>query len=128
MSDEIKVGNKVLTEDDLKYTVQYNGEIFTLRFPTPYEKAGIEAEIARKLGGYPRSSFPPEHVAMVEATAYVHSLVVPGESPAWFKSAWTCYDDQCIVELFQGYLRFRGKFQERIRGSGPEGGGKGSKP
>lgn len=127
MSEEIKIGNKVLTEDDLKFTIQYNGEVFTLRFPTPYEKAAIESEIARKLGGYPRSSFPAEHVAMVEATAYVNQLLVPEESPAWFKSAWTCYDDQCIVELFQGYLRFRGKFQERIRDGGPEGGGKGSK-
>lgn len=128
MSEEIKIGNQVLTEDDLKFTVTYNGEVFTLRFPTPFEKAAIEAEIARKLGGFTRDSFPPEHLAMVEATAYVNQLVIPEESPSWFKSAWTCYDDQCIVNLFQGYLRFRGKFQARIRGDGPEASGKGREP
>ena len=125
MSEEIKIGNKVLNEDDLKFTVTHNGEVFTMRMPTPFEKAAIEAEIARRLGGYSRDSFPSEHLAMVEATAYVNQLVVAEESPAWFKSAWTCYDDQCIVTLFQGYHRFRGKFQERIRGDGPQASGKG---
>jgi hypothetical protein len=129
MHDEkavIKIGNQVLSEDDLKFTVQYNGEIFTMRFPTPFEKAAIEAEIARKLGGFTRESFPEDHLAMIEATAYVNQLVVPEESPSWFKSAWTCYDDQCIVTLFHGYLRFRGSFQARIRDGRPEGAGKGS--
>jgi len=127
MSEEIKIGKKVLSEDDLKFTVQYNGEIFTLRYPTPFEKAAIEAEIVRKLGGFSRTSFPPEHLAIVEATAYVDQLIVPDESPDWFKSAWTCYDESCIVNLYQGYLRFRGNFQIRIRSSGPEGSGKRSK-
>lgn len=129
MSDEkatVKIGNQVLSEDDLKFTVQYNGEVFTMRFPTPFEKASIEAEIARKLGGFTRESFPADHLAMVEATAYVNQLIIPEESPTWFKSAWTCYDDQCIVNLFHGYLRFRGSFQTRIREGRPEGVGKGS--
>jgi len=127
MSEEIKIGKKVLSEDDLKFTVQYNGEIFTLRYPTPFEKANIEAEIVRKLGGFNRASYPPEHLAVVEATAYVDQLIIPESSPDWFKSAWTCYDEGCIVALYQGYLRFRGKFQQRIRSSGPEDNSKGGK-
>ena len=113
----VKIGKLVLQEDDLRFTVTYNGEVFTLRFPTPFEKAAIEADIARKLGGFSRESFPAEHLGMVEATAYVNQLVIPESSPSWFKSAWTCYDESCIVALFQGYLRFRGEFQTRIRGS-----------
>jgi hypothetical protein len=128
MSEEIKIGKKVLSEDDLKFTVQYNGEIFTLRYPTPFEKAAIEAEIVRRLGGFNRASYPPDHLQMVEATAYVDQLVIPKESPDWFKSAWTCYDESCIAELYRGYLQFRSEFQVRIRGSGPERGSKGSKP
>jgi len=127
MSEEIKIGKKVLSEDDLKFTVQYDGEVFTLRYPTPFEKAAIEAEIVRKLGGFRRASFPEQHLAVVEATAYVDQLIVPEESPDWFKSAWTCYDESCIVNLYQGYLRFRSKFQQRIRSSGPKGSSKGSK-
>lgn len=117
---EIKVGNQVLHEDDLEFTVQYNGEIFTMRLPTPFEKAAIEAEIVRKLGGYGRDSFPPNHLAVVEATAYVDQLVVREKSPAWFKSAWTCYDDMCIETLYRGFLRVRSDFQERFRGDRPE--------
>lgn len=128
MSEEIKIGKKVLSEDDLKFTVQYNGEVFTLRYPTPFEKAAIESEIVRKLGGFSRASFPQDHLAIVEATAYVDQLIVSNESPDWFKSAWTCYDESCIVTLYQGYLRFRGDFQTRIRSSGPESGSKSVKP
>lgn len=127
MSEEIRIGKKVLSEDDLKFTVQYEGEIFTMRYPTPFEKAAIEAEIVRKLGGFSRDSFPPNHLEIIAATAYVDQLIIPDESPEWFKSAWTCYDESCIGALYTGYLRFRGGFQKRIRSSGPESGGKGSK-
>lgn len=113
---EIKVGKKVLTEDDLKFTVMYEGDQFTLRYPTPFEIAVIEADIAKKLGGFPRESFEPDHVANITALAYVNQLVIPEDSPSWFKSAWTCYDDRCIVELYNGYLQFRGRFQDRLRG------------
>ena len=126
MSEEIKVGNLILSEDDLEFTVTYNGELFTMRHPTPFEKAAIEADIARRLGGMPRASYPTDHLAMVEATAYVDQLVIRDpKSPAWFKSAWTCYDDRCVNELYTGYLRFRGKFQERLKEGRSEGSRKG---
>lgn len=119
MSKEIRIGQKVLHEDDLKFSVEYQGEVFRLKYPSPFEKAAIEADIARKLGGMPRTSFSPEHVAMIEAQAYVDYMVVAEESPDWFKSAWTCYDDLCVAELYAGYLRFRGEFSQRIRDGNP---------
>lgn len=113
---EIRVGDQVLSEDDLRFTVEYGGEIFVMRYPTPFEITAIETDIANKLGGNPRSAFPRSHLDMVEAAAYVNQLVIRDESPKWFKSAWTCYDTRCIEELYTGYLRFRGTFQERFRG------------
>lgn len=115
MDNRIRIGSQILTESDLKFTVEYNGEIFTLKYPTPFETAAIEAEISRKLGGFSRETFQPIHIALVEATAYVDNLVVREESPEWFKSAWTCYDEMCIGALYQGYLRFRGTFQARFK-------------
>lgn len=126
--DEIRVGQKVLHEDDLKFPITYNGEVFVLKYPSPFEKAAIEADISRKLGGYARNTFPTEHLYIVEATAYVDNLVVREESPDWFKSAWTCYDEACIGALYTGYLRFRGDFQSRIKEGGLEDAGKGRKP
>ena len=123
--DEVRIGQVVLSEDDLKFSVEYKGETFVLLYPSTFGKAAIEADISRKLGGYARNTFPADHLALVEATAYVDALVVREESPSWFKSACTCYDDACVTALFQGYLRFRVEFQERIRGHGPEGGGEG---
>jgi len=113
--EDIRIGQKVLHEDDLKFPVTYNGEIFVLKYPSPFEKAAIETDISRKLGGFARDTFPNDHLYMVEATAYVDNLVVREESPDWFKSAWICYDEACIGALYTGYLRFRGDFQTRIR-------------
>ena len=124
MSKDVQIGRNILTEDDLKFTVTYEGEVFTLRYPTPFEVSQIEADIVRRLGGYPRSSFAQEHLAMIEATAYANELVIRDESPAWFKSAWTCYDPDCIKELFRGYLAFSGEFQDRLRNNGFENGSK----
>ena len=122
---EIKVGKQVLREDELTFPVEYEGEIFTLKYPSPFEKSAIEVDIANRLGGFPRNSFTSDHVLMVTATAYVHNIIVREKSPDWFTSAWTCYDENCIGTLYQGYLEFRNKFPKRIRADGLERDSKG---
>jgi len=116
----IQIGKKVFQESDLEFTVDYEGEVFTMKHPAPYQVAIIEAEIARRLGGFTRASFPPNHLNNIEATAYANELVITEKSPNWWKGAWSCYDEVLIARLFEGYLQFRIKLQERIRGDGPE--------
>ena len=113
-SNDIRIGQQVLHEDDLEIPITYKGEIFTLKYPTPFERAAIESDISRRLGGAARNSFPADHLALVEACAYVDGLLIPDKSPKWFKSAWTCYDETCIGVLYRGYLQFRNTFQERF--------------
>jgi hypothetical protein len=119
----IKLGQMLLNDEDLKIRVQYNGEMFTMRYPTPLEKAQIESDIARTLGGMPRSAFPEEHLFLVEATAYVNRLVVVEECPDWFKSAWTCYDERLTATLYGEYLTFRNSFRNRVAEGGLPGAG-----
>ena len=119
--EAFNIGKKVFSESDLEFVVDVDGEQFTLKHPAPWQKAGIETEIARRLGGFSRDSFSPEHVGIIEATTYVDALVVRDKSPNWRKGAWSCYDEKLIVKLFDGYYRFRGEFQERIRGDGSQG-------
>lgn len=115
----IKIGQKVLRESDLEFPVEYDGEVFTLRHPAPYQKALIESEIARRLGGFSRDAYPNEHLALIEATTYVDALVVRDKSPSWWKGAWTCYDEDLIYTLYRGYYQFRGDLQEKLRRDGP---------
>ncbi len=112
----LKIGKQILHEDDMEFTVTYKNEVFTLRLPDPLMKAQIESEIARRLGGSPRNSFPEDHLIMLEATTYVNNLVIPEKSPDWFKSAWNCMDDNLIGTLYQEYLTFRKTFRERLQG------------
>jgi len=73
--EEIKVGNQTLREDDLEIKVEYQGEMFIMAYPNQWTKAEIERLIALKLGGMPRNSYTPEHVANIEAFTYVNELV-----------------------------------------------------
>ncbi len=121
-----QIGKQVLTEDDLKFPVEYKGEVFTLWYPNPQQRSIIETEITRRLGGVPREACSMEMVGLTTACAYVDNLMVPNESPTWFTSAWTCYDEELIATLYAGYLTFRDKIQTKIRDGeferGSEGG------
>lgn len=117
----VQIGKMLLNPEELKIKVTYNGEIFVLHYPNPMEKAQIETEIARTLNGLPRSSYPNEHLYLVEATAYVNNLLIPEESPSWFKSAWTCYDEVLLATLYGEYVRFRDRFRERFADNGLQG-------
>ena len=120
-----QLGKTVLTESDLRIQVPYKGEVFTLKYPTPVERTMIENEIARRLGGFPRASFSPDHLALVEACATIDILMVEGECPDWFVTPWECVDDVLIGEIFQGYFTFRDKLRERLRPGGLEDSSKG---
>lgn len=122
---KVRIGKSVLTEDDLEFSVEYGGETFTLAYPNHFERAQIEAEIARKLQGLPRSSFPADHVTFVQAAVYVHALLVPEKSPEWVREAnsiWESYDEELVYALYRGYLQFHRDLRERVK-SGDSGGG-----
>ena len=112
---KIRLGRQILTETDLEFTVEVRGEVFTLRYPTPAQRNMIEAEIARRLGGQPRSAFSPEYLTTMEAFVYVDYLLVTEKSPDWLKNVWECVDEELIGKLYTGYFQFRGQLQRKIR-------------
>lgn len=129
---EYVLGKQILHEDDLKFTVEYKGDKFTLRYPTTLVRAQIEADIARRIGGVPRESISPEALALIEMTAYVNALIVPSECPQWFQdnvtSLWEHYDEMLVMELYRGFADFRDRFRERLSNGGFEIGRAGTVP
>ncbi|MHA2426495.1 MAG: hypothetical protein ACXADB_00445 [Candidatus Hermodarchaeia archaeon] len=123
-----RIGKEALHEDDLKIPIMYNGETFVLKYPNPAVKATIESEIARRLGGFPRSSFSTEHLAEVEAYVTIDVLYDPKECPKWFEGPWATYDDELIRTLIEGYYQFRERFRTRLRSRGFAEGSKGDSP
>lgn len=128
MPDEkaIKLGKQIIQQADLKISVEYKGEIFIMQYPNPLQRALIETNISNRLGGVPREAHTALHVAAVTATCYVDLLIIPAESPDWFISAWTCFDEELIATLYSGYLDFRDSFQTKIREGRFQGPSKGS--
>ena len=111
----VRIGKKVLRESELEFQVDYNGESFVLKYPNMYARSAIETEIARRLGGMPRSAYPPEHVLLVTAAVYANAMIVPNKHPDWFVDVWTTYDEELVTTLYSGYLQFRDKIQSRDR-------------
>ncbi len=120
-----QIGKQILTEDDLMIPVEYKGEVFTLRYPTPSQRAAIELEVARRLGGMDRGAYSVEQITLVTVCTYVDNLIVSDKSPAWFVSAWTCMDEELTATLYAGYLSFRDGIQQKLREDGYARGGKG---
>jgi len=113
---EIQIGKQVLHEDDLVINVSYKGEQFALRYPDPGIETAIQTEVARRLGGYPRTSFGPDYLAKLEALVTIDLLYIPEKCPEWFGGGpFTCYDEELITELYRSYVRFRSKFRENVR-------------
>ena len=119
-----RIGKQVIAESELKIQIPYKGDMFTLKYPTPILRTMIETEIARRLGGYARSSYTTEHLSLVEACATIDLLMIPEECPNWFLP-WECLDEALIAALYDGYFRFRDQLRERLRSTGPESGSKG---
>lgn len=121
-----KVGAKqLLRESELRITVSYKGEVFVLRYPEPVVRNLIEVEIARRLGGFPRSSFTLDHVATVEAYVTVDALYVKDQCPGWFEGPWNCLDEELVLELYRGYWTFRAGFNKKLRGETDQAAGQG---
>jgi hypothetical protein len=113
-SKNIQLGQNILSEGDLLITAQYDGEEFTLQYPDPLQKSAIEVEIARRLGGFPRSTFSSDHVIMTEAHVIIDSLYIADKCPKWFVP-WKCLDERLIMVLYNAYLSFRDEFREKLR-------------
>jgi hypothetical protein len=109
-----KIGKNIIRESDLKIQIPYKNEVFTLRYANPALQAGIEVEIARRLGGLGRESYPAEHLTSIEACVLIDATKVLEECPKWFTGPWTCYDEALIATLYNGYIVFRHEFQKKI--------------
>lgn len=121
MAEEKKeyiIGKQVIHEDDLEFKVDYKGESFTLRYPTPLVRNQIDVAIARQLGGMPRESFSQDSLAQIEMTAYINAIIVPDKCPEWFQknvnTLWEYYDEMLILELYRGYVNFRDRFRDDL--------------
>lgn len=122
---EFRIGQQVLKEHDLEFTVEYRGENFTMKYPTPAQRHIIESEIARRLGGQPRESFSAAWLQTMEACVYIDNMIVPEKCPDWFTNVWEVLDEELIGKLYTGYFQFRSELQRGIREGRYKGAGSG---
>lgn len=110
---DVRVGELLLSPEDLQKKVPTKRGDFTIRIANPLEKQTIMRNIARALGHAPVDSITA--VDYYYATA-VHTIdIVVKESPDWYKGATECRDDQLITDLYNAYRDFEEDFRRRLR-------------
>jgi hypothetical protein len=114
MSDDVRVGSMVVTEDDrtFKKTFEDRGS-FTIRLPLPFERVHIMSSMVRTLNGAPTSSlsvFDQEYLRKV-----ITLNVVTTETPEGWKGADQCPDDALLSSLWAWYMKCEAEFEEKLK-------------
>lgn len=118
---EYKLGKQIIREDDLEFTVEYKGENFVLKYPTPVVQSTIYRNASFAIGAVPRPSVPMDYIDMVDKISYLDQIVIKEKSPSWLKdqnSFWECLDEGLIEALWEGFSKFRDSFRARIQKDG----------
>lgn len=114
MSDDVRVGSMVVTEDDrtFKKAFEERGS-FTLRLPLPFERVHIMGSMVRTLGGAPTSSlsvFDQDYLRKV-----ITLNVVLLDTPEGWKGADQCPDDELLANLWAWYMKCEEEFAEKLK-------------
>ena len=113
MTDDIKVGEQLLSPEDLKKQVTTKRGIFEIKIANPLDKKRIIRATAGAIGHAPLESIP--NVDYVYANAVETLRVVIVEAPDWF-AIDNCLDDELIITLYNEYMKFETDFRRRLRG------------
>ena len=120
----IKIGAQILREDELEIQVPYKDDIFVLKYTSPIIRSQVEMEVARRLGGFSRSSYSADYLLQLEMNVTVDLLYISEKCPGWYEGPFRDYDEERTLILYNGFLQFREEFRRRLR-SQPEDGDKG---
>lgn len=112
---KIRIGKEILSEDDLEIQAPYKSDIFILKYPNPILRSQIEMETARRLGGYPRSSYSADYLLQLEMNVTVDLLYVSEKCPDWYEGPFEDFDEERTLALYNRYLKFRDTFRRRLR-------------
>ena len=123
---DLRVGELLLSQDDLTKKVNTKRGIFTLKMPDPMVRKAIIRSISNAIDRAPLESIPAMDYLYVKATETLKYVVT--EYPEWWEGADKCMDDDLILELYDEFLKFENDFRRRVRGNRPDGRGKSSKP
>ena len=106
------IGKQILQAQDLQTQVEVKSEPYTLKLLSPLEKAAVDAEIAQRLGA-PRDRCSAEQIG--RATVLTTLTVAVVSAPTWFKSPWTCRDEEVTMTLYQKYEAFEEEFRRKLQ-------------
>lgn len=110
--------DKLLRGEEIFDIIETRRGNFKIIFPRPRVLRYIQVLLAERFNGQNLNNIPEKALHNYEVYATLDVVVVEG--PKWWDkldSSEDCPDDDLIVDLYRGYLRFYGTIRRKIVGS-----------
>ena len=111
--EKIRIADHVIGVREIHGVFQEGPHKFKFRFPTPAERAKIETQISRLIGGVPVESYNANEYATVRMTTYLDNVLV--ETPEWWTGAANCFDEQLTYRVWSKFVKDMENFRGRLR-------------
>lgn len=113
MSEEFKIRDMVVIDEDRQKTVTINNEKFVINAPTPKERKQIARHIVIQQNGMPVNSFNSFDLDMFTRDAWLTVLLV--SYPKWWTNPDDCIDEGLKDQLYKELLEWDSEFQEKLK-------------
>lgn len=111
--EEIKVGEILLSKEDLQKTLKTKRGNFVVKIANPLDKKLIIRNTAASIGQANVQSVTAADYYFITAMETMRIVII--ESPDWFESVDTCMDDELILDLYGQYIEFEKRFRRLLR-------------
>jgi hypothetical protein len=110
--EKIKIADQIIGIREVHGVFKKGSDQWKYKFPTPNERAYIEAEVARKIG-VPVENYNRNEYVMVQMCTYLDNILV--ESPEWWTGAGECMDETIVSSIFEKFLKDQSNFRRRLQ-------------
>ena len=107
---------KLLKGEDIYDTLSTSRGNFKMIYPRPRVLRQIQVMLVERYHGQNLNNIPDKTLRNSEVYATLDAVIT--EAPDWWDSldsSEDCPDDDLILQLYRGYLRFYGKVQQKIK-------------
>lgn len=113
MSEEFKIRNMLIIDDDLKKSVKIGTDTFIIKAILPKTRKNIARAMAIQFNGYPANAYSVDDRDRIERDATIdHSI---DEGPDWWVDTGECPQDSLLDELYNSIIKWDRDFQEKLK-------------
>lgn len=113
MSEEFKIRNMIVLEEDLKKSIKISNDTFVIKAILPKTRKNIARSMAVQFNGYPANSYSVDDRDRIERDSTIDQSV--DEGPDWWIDTNECLQDSLLDELYAAIIKWDREVQEKLK-------------